>query len=196
MYLGHFSDQLIWRQPLLGDLSQVPVGLRDWLLDSGSLTRRLQEASDGQFSVKVLSQSVQLPRFSERCALALAPRRLALIREVLLYGRGVPWVYARSVIPMQTLTGRLRKLRNLDSRPLGALLFSDPSMTRDPLEWTCIPAQTDKSLTSKLPPFDQPIWGRRSVFKLSGKPLLVCEMFLPDFKPTEIHKPTENPQGI
>ena len=102
-----------------------------------------------------------------------------------MFGRGVPWVYARSVIPLQTLTGRLRKLRHLDSRPLGALLFSDPTMRREPLEWACIPADTNQSLTSKLPPFDQPIWGRRSVFTLSAKPLLVCEMFLPDFKPNE-----------
>ena len=185
MVKGHFSDQLVWRQPLLGEVNKAPAELRDWLLDSGSLTQRLQQASDGQFSVEVLSQSVQLPRFSERRALALAPRQLALIREVLLFGRGVPWVYARSVMPLQTLTGRLRKLRHLDSRPLGALLFSDPTMRREPLEWACIPADTNQSLTSKLPPFDQPIWGRRSVFTLSAKPLLVCEMFLPDFKPNE-----------
>ena len=42
MAKGHFSDQLIWRQPLLGEVSKVPAGLRDWLLNSGSLTRRLQ----------------------------------------------------------------------------------------------------------------------------------------------------------
>ena len=136
-----FSDQLIWRQPRMAKICQVPAELRNWLLDSGSLTKRLQQASDNQFSVQVLNQSVQLPNLSERRALGLAPRRLALIREVLLFGRGVPWVFARSVIPLQTLTGRLRKLRHLDNRPLGALLFSDPTMTREPLEWTCMPAQ-------------------------------------------------------
>jgi chorismate--pyruvate lyase len=115
---------------------------------------------------------------------------VALVREVLLFGRGVPWVYARSGIPMQTLTGRLRKLRHLDNRPLGALLFSDPTMSREPLEWAKIPAYSSSSLTSKLPVYDQPIWGRRSVFRLSAKPLLVCEMFLPEFKP-EI-KPNES----
>lgn len=185
MVKGHFSDQLIWRQPLLGELSKAPAELRDWLLDSGSLTRRLQQASDGQLSVQVLSQSVQLPRFSERRALGLAPRKVALIREVLLLGRGVPWVYARSVIPMHTLTGRLRKLRHLDSRPLGALLFNDPAMSREPLEWACIPANKSATFHANLAPCNQPIWGRRSVFKLSAKPLLVCEMFLPDFKPNE-----------
>ena len=185
MVKGHFSDQLIWRQPLFGEVSRAPTELRDWLLDSGSLTQSLQQASEGQFSVEVLSQSVQLPRLSERRALGLAPRRVALIREVLLFGRGTPWVYARSVIPMQTLTGRLRKLRHLDSRPLGALLFSDPTMSREPLELACIPANKNRSLNPKLPAYNQPIWGRRSVFKLSAKPLLVCEMFLPGFKPNE-----------
>ena len=162
----------------------MPAELHDWLFDSGSLTRRLQQASDGQLSVQVLNQSVQIPRYSERRALALAPRRLALIREVLLSGSGVPWVFARTVIPLQTLTGRLRKLRNLDSRPLGALLFSDPTMTREPLEWACLPANNSMPLSSQLQSFDQPLWGRRSVFRLSAKPLLVCEMFLPSFKPT------------
>ena len=185
MAKGHFSDQLIWRQPLLGEVSNMPAELRHWLFDSGSLTRRLQQASDGQLSVKVLNQAVQMPGFSERRALSLAPRQLALVREVLLFGRGEPWVYARSVIPLKTLTGRLRKLRHLDNRPLGALLFSDPNMSREPLEWACIPAHKSAILNPKLPPYNQPVWGRRSVFKLSAKPLLVCEIFLPGFKPSE-----------
>jgi chorismate--pyruvate lyase len=183
MLKGHFSDQLIWRQPVLGQAGKVPQELRDWLLDSGSLTQRLQQASDDQFSVQVLSQSLQLPGLSERQVLGLAPRRLALIREVVLFGRGVPWVFARSVIPLQTLTGRLRKLRRLDSRPLGALLFTDPTMTREPLEWACINANNSIPLTAQLPTFDEVLWGRRSVFKLSAKPLLVCEIFLPSFNP-------------
>jgi chorismate--pyruvate lyase len=181
---GHFSDQLIWRQPLFGEAAKMPPELRAWLFDSGSLTRRLQKAIGGHLSVQVLSQTLQLPRYSDRRALALAPRQLALIREVLLLGRGVPWVYARSVIPMQTLTGRLRKLRHLDSKPLGALLFSDPTMTREPLEWTFLAAHS-RPLTPQLGVFDKPVWGRRSVFKLSAKPLLVCEMFLPGFQPDE-----------
>ena len=39
MVKGHFSDQLIWRQPLFGEVSRAPTELRDWLLDSGSLTQ-------------------------------------------------------------------------------------------------------------------------------------------------------------
>jgi len=158
----------------------VPTTLHGWLLDRGSLTTRLLEASGGQLKVEVLSQSLRRPSLSERRALSLPEHRLALVREVLLIGRGVPWVFARSVIPLQTLTGRLRKLRHLDSRPLGALLFSDPAMTREPLEWACI-EPNGRALAQQLNNINSPLWGRRSVFKLSAKPLLVCEIFLPSF---------------
>ena len=183
MAKAHFSDQLIWHQPLLGEVSRVPPALRGWLLNSDSLTRRLQQASDGQLTVQVLNQSVQLPGLSECRALGLAPRRRALVREVVLSGRGSPWVYARSVLPLTTLSGPLRRLRHLDNRPLGELLFNDPTMTREPLEWACISAENSTALAPQLPLYREPVWGRRSVFRLAGKPLLVCEIFLPSFKP-------------
>ena len=146
------------------------------------------QASAGEFSVQVLNQSLQLPRLSEMRALALPPRRLALIREVILFGSGQPWVYARSVIPLSTLTGRLRKLRHLDSRPLGALLFSDPSMSREPVEVACI-SSSNAQLPPALSEITSALWGRRSVFRLDQKPLLVSEIFLPAFKPYN-HDPT------
>ena len=176
----HFSDRATWRQSTVASASPVPAFWRDWLMDPGSLTQRLLDASDGQFKVEVLSQSLQRPSLSERRALSLPKHRLALVREVILMGRGVPWVFARSVIPLQTLTGRLRKLRRLDNSPLGALLFSDPTMTREPLQWACI-EPNGEPLTAQLEPMDEPVWGRRSVFKLSAKPMLVCEVFLPGF---------------
>ena len=178
----HFSDQAIWRQSTAASVTRVSLFWRDWLLDQGSLTERLIAASGGEFSVRVLSQSLQRPSLSERRALSLPEHRLALVREVILSGAGVPWVFARSVIPLQTLTGRLRRLRHLDSRPLGALLFSDPTMSREPLQWACIDFDS-QSLSPQVASLTQPAWGRRSVFKLSAKPLLVCEVFLPSFLP-------------
>jgi chorismate--pyruvate lyase len=180
--LAHFSDTATWHQSTVASANPVAPFWRDWLMDPGSLTQRLLDASDGQFKVDVLSQSLQRPSLSESRALSLPAHRLALVREVILMGRGVPWVFARSVIPLQTLTGRLRKLRHLDSSPLGALLFSDPSMTRDALQWTCI-EPNGQPLTAHLPQLEERAWGRRSVFKLSAKPLLVCEIFLPSFTP-------------
>jgi chorismate--pyruvate lyase len=160
----------------------VPAKWRPWLSDTGSLTQRLIEVCDGELSVQVLRQTLGVPRLSERRALRLPTRRLALIREVLLLGAGVPWVYARSIIPLSTLTGRLRRLRHLDNRPLGALLFSDPSMCREPVEVACY-NDPRAQLPARLAINQAPLWGRRSVFRLDTKPLLVSEIFLPDFKP-------------
>lgn len=179
---GRFQREPHWYclNPL--PASVVPRQWRNWLQDSGSLTARLIAASEGEFRVRVLSQQLARPRLSEASALGIDADKLALVREVILYGCEVPWVYARSIMPLSTLTGRLRRLRKLDNRPLGALLFSDPSMQRKPMEVARLNAH-QRYLPSELEIYDSPMWGRRSVFLLDRKPLLVSEIFLPSFRP-------------
>ena len=160
----------------------VPARWRHWLLDRGSLTQRLIAASDGRFRVRILGQGIAKPRRSEAQILGIANHHLAVVREVILYGKDQPWVYARSVLPLTSLTGRLTRLRQLDERPLGALLFADPSMRRGKLELASV--QPSKvALPLELGIFDTPLWGRRSVFYVADKPLLVSEIFLPTFSP-------------
>ena len=100
-----------------------------------------------------------MPAFSERQLLGIGDRQRALVREVILFGANQPWVYARSIVPLTTLTGRLRKLRRLTNQPLGELLFKDPTMRREPVQVACFEPASNINL---------PIWGRRSVFKLDG----------------------------
>jgi len=160
----------------------VPTRWRHWLLDRGSLTQRLVAASDGQFRVRILNQGIVKPRRTEAQALGIANHHLAVVREVILYGSDQPWVYARSVLPLSSLTGRLARLRKLDERPLGALLFADPTMRRGKLELArVLPGKV--ALPRELGIFDTPLWGRRSVFYVAEKPLLVSEIFLPTFSP-------------
>lgn len=160
----------------------VPARWRHWLLDRGSLTQRLITASDGQFRVRVLSQAVAKPRRTEAQALGIPRQQLAVVREVVLYGNDQPWVYARSILPLSSLTGRLARLRKLNDRPLGAILFADPTMRRGKLELArVLPARV--ALPQELGIFDTLLWGRRSVFYIADKPLLVSEIFLPTFSP-------------
>lgn len=161
--------------------SQGVGGLSRWLFDRGSLTQHLITASQGHFAVEVLHQGIGRPRPVEARALHLSPRRRALVREVILFGRGRPWVFARSILPLATLTGRLRALRHLDNRPLGGLLFKDPSMRRSAIEVARI-LPRHRILPEHLQS-QRPAWGRRSVFYLDEKPLLVCEIFLDTFGP-------------
>lgn len=144
----------------------IPLHLRPWLSDTGSLTRLLQRASQGRFSVRIKRQHWACPSASEAWALDMPSRQRALIREVELCGAGEPWVFARTVIPASTLSGRHRALRQLGARSLGSKLFSDPGMRREPLQIAQLRAAGG-------------LWARRSLFYLDAKPLLVCEVFLP-----------------
>lgn len=156
---------------------QPPTALKDWLLDRGSLTRRLQRHSGGNFAVTVLQQGWARPRRDEAQALGIPPQQYALVREVILHGRGQPWVYARSVLPLAALDGPLRFLRRLDNRPLGALLFGNPAIRRGPVvvqRWPQI------LLPLPLQQADAPaLWGRYSVFRHGKHGILVSEVFLP-----------------
>jgi chorismate lyase len=145
------------------------------LLDRGSLTERLIAVSDGQFRVEVLRQRWGVARADEARLLGLKPRQAALIREVILHGKHQPWVYARSILPAKSLNHSLRHLKRLGNKPLGAVLFSDPHLQRSDIEIARLDPQ-------HLPfGISQAVWGRRSVFFLHGQPLLVSEVFLPDF---------------
>jgi chorismate lyase len=150
---------------------QVPVSLAGWLGDDGSLTRRLQRF--GRFRVRPLRQQVSVPTAAEARLLGLSPRQRALIREVLLLLDEAPVVFARSVLPLSSLTGANRVLGHMARRSLGAELFRTPRAERQAV-WvarvppSCLPVASD-----------QPAWGRQSLFIKRGLPLLVAEVFLP-----------------
>ena len=171
-----------WQSVLGGTPAQMPENLVPWLIDNGSLTRKLVALSKDQFEVEVLRQEVATPDAAEANALKITQKTPVMIREVVLKGRGRPWVFARSILPMSTMTGRLAGLRTLSNQPLGELLFQDPSMTREPLEVACLPARV-LSVPAALAAGDESLWARRSVFFLDRKPLLVSEVFLSEFKP-------------
>lgn len=166
-------------------LAQLPSqhrpkpGLRRWIEDKGSLTAKLVAMSHGSFKVQVVRQLAARPSLSEQRCLGLRGRELALVREVVLLGNNQPWVFARSVLPLSSLTGRLRHLRKQDARPLGAFLFSQPRLQRSVITASRISRQHGYLPINLCR--ENPLWGRRSVFYLDGKPLLVSEVFLDAF---------------
>jgi chorismate--pyruvate lyase len=158
-----------WQSFRIVPHSVMPVQWNPWVLDRGSLTQRLVKASSGAFKVRVTSLEWACPTTDESQKLCTGSRQKALIREVDLLCLDRVVVRARSVIPAATLTGEERQLRHLGSRPLGAFLFSSRAMLREPLE-----------LAGFRDEYRRMMYGRRSVFLLHGKPLLVSEIFLPE----------------
>lgn len=159
---------------------RIPASIRPWLLDSSSLTQRLITASAGHFEVQLLQQSWQQPRPSEVALLAMKPRQLAIVREVALRCYGQPWVFARSVMPAGSLTGKLRRLRQLDNSSLGSILFSSRGLRRSPFQLARVDGQS-RQLPVNLQTATE-LWGRRCRFELQHKPIMVSEIFLPAFR--------------
>jgi len=155
--------------------------MRTWLFHDDSLTARLVSGCSGPFRVEVLKQRYTRVQGNEARLLGIPLRQYALLREVYLYCGNVRVVYARSIIPLKTLTGKQRRLAHLGERPLGGFLFSCPSMQRGQVQLAAIhpgnPVYARAMQSQDVG--GQTIWGRRSVFRLDGKPLIVAEIFLP-----------------
>jgi chorismate--pyruvate lyase len=170
-----------WRELKAFSGPQLPPSVRPWLLDEGSLTERLLAASNGDFAVQRLFQGWQLPTLSERQLLDIPPRQWALVREVVLRCHDQPWVFARSVIPLSTLSGSLRHLRWLENQSLGALIFQNPRLQRSGFQLARLPANSEYIHPSLRQA--EPAWARRSRFSIAGKSLSVSEVFLQQFQP-------------
>ncbi len=176
----------------------MPRALRAWLLDTASLTLRLQQLCPGRFRVRLLSQSWGRPFENEARALGMKHGTLALIRQVQLLCGEQPWVYARTIMPVSSLCGRLQRLAHLGTRPLGGMLFADPGMERGDVELARLGTgqAMHAAATFHLVPRPTEIWGRRTVFRLADKPLLVSEIFLPEFPADSTGRPRSRGQAV
>ncbi|CAK0750640.1 putative chorismate pyruvate-lyase [Gammaproteobacteria bacterium] len=169
----------------LGTLScfhpRIPTKFVPWLMDEGSLTRRVTRACAGRVRVQVLDQSWGRASSDEAVALGMNRHGRVWLREVQLLCDDQPWIYAHTVIPITTLTGPARRLLRLGNRPLGAVLFADPKTIRGKVEIVRLQPhhrlyQRATHFTAVMPDI---LWGRRSLFWVGNRPLLVIEVFLP-----------------
>ena len=156
--------------------------LQSWLTDSGSLTARVVAACPGEFRVHVLRQGWERPLPSERRQLGMRRNVLALVREVELRCNEEVWVFARTVIPASSLRGAARRLTLLGDRPLGAVLFADPTTRRGRMEVARLDGRHGlfRHACSHHGLTPSALWGRRTLFCYRRKPLLVNEIFLPE----------------
>jgi chorismate--pyruvate lyase len=169
-----------WQIPPESLLTRLPDNLCHWLLDQGSLTARLKSHCQ-HFRVEVLGQQETVCSAVEANEL-IAVGEPILAREVILYCDDVAQVFARSLLPIASLTGDEQQLANLGTQPLGQVLFNNPSLIRQRIELASFSLETKVvKLARQLTKTNkQRLWGRRSVFMLENKPLMVAEVFLPD----------------
>ncbi len=170
-----------WFEPSQALKNQIDSNILSWLMDEGSLTHRLKQYCPQKFSVKVLGETWVRPDKSEAKLLGVSPLQKVLLRQVHLMCDDQICVYARSIIPLQTLTGKHRRLKFLGNKPLGEYLFASSGLERSIVEWSRLEIGTvlHRIALGESKKGKQPVWGRRSLFKIDKKPLLVSEFFLP-----------------
>lgn len=162
----------------------LPETLGDWILHRASFMNRLRQEGAIAPRVELLRQQWAMPAANEKKALGLITREYALIREVLIYSFGKKWMYARTVFPRDTLTGKERCLARLKNRSLGSVLFKDKNIERSPFDVVCLTKDMvfhQYILQQAVIQADE-LWARRSTFILREKPLLLTEVFLPDME--------------
>lgn len=153
--------------------------LNNWLLDTGSLTEKLQSQCSA-FHLTLIGQQqaeITAEEFARVCAAQqkFNPQQWQ-VREVLLWGDNQPWVFARSIIP-QTLCEN--DFADLNTKPLGQLIFNDKRFKRMPFEVTNMRPSQD-FLTQLHISSNMDLWGRRSAFSYEDLKMTVSEVFLPN----------------
>lgn len=177
-----------WAEWRLQRFSNLSASVQGWLRDEGSLTRRVVEAcGEGRFRVRLLHQGWGTPLYSEGRVLRLRRGEATLIREVELLCDECPWVFARTLIPATSLKGSARRLTQLGEKPLGAVLFSDPMIIRGITQMARLQPRHPlfAAATAHLDQQPKELWGRRTLFHIAKRPLLVNEIFLPDIPNSE-----------
>lgn len=158
----------------------INENLLNWLLDPTSLTARLKKHCK-KFRVELLGQQIT------QCSVDEANEDIAigeniLVREVLLFCDDIPHVFARSLLPLTSLTGKEKELAELGNKPLGQVLFNNPSLLRKCIEVSSFNERSTIAPLIKSFALNNTtlLWGRRSIFVLHNKPIMVAEVFLPD----------------
>ncbi len=153
---------------------------KDWLSRGGALTSHL--AHLGKVDVQVLREAVELGWVDEIPCLKVNARTLLWVREVLLRVNGMPFVAARSAVPLAASHGVWRALRGLHTQPLSTLLYHDKSIKRSALVSRrlnrCHPLYRLACRNVPEIKSEPTLSARRSIFVRLGVPLLVTECML------------------
>ena len=134
-----------------------------WLNEGGSITSRIRSFSnfklkllkDGPGEVDIIEDDLIISNYEENN-----------IREVILLSNEEPLIYAKSIIPLETIKLGLNILGNLKENPLGDILFSNPEIKKKYM------------LFARFQSKEEIFYGRKGIYKVKGYPFSVCEIFL------------------
>ncbi|MFV0449866.1 MAG: chorismate lyase [Vibrio sp.] len=164
LYLTALS-QVNWSSP--EKFTFPDANAKAWLLEKGSLSRRLAENCH-QLTVDLLNNQWVESSFLAKSETDLLPLEPCLLRTVILQGDGKPWIVGRTLIPKSSVQDQSHNLEHQGEIPLGLTVFSADNVKRDALQVGWVETSDSKFLA------------RRSRLWMNNKPMLVAELFLRD----------------
>ena len=137
--------------------------IKSWLLEEGPITNRIK--SSEKFELKLLRDDLGNVNKLDRLFLGHLSGDIK-IREVILYGNENPRVYAKSIIPIETINQGLSKLGELGTKPLGDILFEKNIFKKK------------NTIFAKFKYKKNIFWGRKTKYNVKNNPFSVMEVFL------------------
>lgn len=139
--------------------------VKSWLLENGPITKRIK--SKKEFKLQLVQDEVSSVEKIERAFLDYYLNDIQ-VREVVLFGNEHPMVFARTLIPVQTIQKGFAGLGEIGNKPLGDILFEKNIFTKGETVFA--------SFNYKKELF----WGRKTKYTVRGYPFSVMEVFLID----------------
>ena len=102
---------------------------------------------------------------------------------MLLSGDDTVWAYGRTIIPHTLFRGKYTRLYSeLNNKPIGDLLFSQPGSVRQQLEIACLtPNCAEFQFAIRYYPHSaKELWARRAKFYVFDSVLSVSEVLFPE----------------
>lgn len=141
-----------------------------------SLTQLCLQKCQYEFQVKTLQQHHARANLDESMLLKRPQRERCFIRRVVLCCGPHVILYARTVIPQRTISGRRRRFLHLGNKSLGAFLFRFHNLQRYAAQYRIFTADAFPQWSPY--PVEHDIYARRHAYRIYRHPLLVTECFM------------------
>ena len=135
--------------------------IKSWLIENGPITKRISAKEN------LIRYEIDIVDELEKKYLGDDVGEIK-VREVILLGNKIPKVYAKSLIPVDTIEKGFSKLGSLGTKPLGDILFEKDIFNKTDTIYSTFSDEVNI------------FWGRKTKYLVKNLPFSVMEIFLID----------------
>ena len=139
--------------------------IKSWLIENGPITKRISAKED--FELNLIRYEIDKVDELDKKYLGDDVGDIK-VREVILLGNKIPKVYAKSLIPVDTIEKGFSKLGSLGTKPLGDILFEKDIFNKTDTIYSTFSDEVNI------------FWGRKTKYTVKNLPFSVMEIFLID----------------